>query len=371
MHDPERLVRIINNELHVEHGIRNAYKDLCGKLTMHDIFTTDSVYISARRCARGFKHKRDTQVFMQSPWENSYILCRKVLSGRFRPEYYKQREINERGKLRVIRPPKFECKVVQKVLCDYVVRPTLEPRMIYSNYASVRGKGTSKMYEDVHKAVNRAVGRNIGDLIVMIDFSKYFANIDLDILFAILGRYIRDQKLLDLIRMFSPGDFGLSLGNELSQVPASFFPSRIDHRIKDEMRIRDYFRYMDDSLAIVKRDRCEEYLSVLREEAERLGIIINDDKIIIREVGKPFVFCKERFLFDRNKGRYYRIQNPRIARCERKKLKSFRRKLDAGQMTIRHIERQYKGVRGMISSHPNTIKTIRELDALYNSLFSE
>ena len=29
MHDPERLVRIINNDLHVEHGIRNAYKDLC------------------------------------------------------------------------------------------------------------------------------------------------------------------------------------------------------------------------------------------------------------------------------------------------------------------------------------------------------
>lgn len=99
--------------------------------------------------------------------------------------------------------------------------------------------------------------------------------------------------------------------------------------------------------------------------------MINDNKIRIVSVGEPFVFCKERYLFDRNNTRYYRIQNPRIARCERHKLKSFKRKLDTGEMTIDSIHRQYKGVHGMIKSHPNNKKKIRELDALYESLFGE
>ena len=371
VYDPERLIRIIDFEIRNESGVKNAYSKYCGLLTIEDLFTTDTVYVSARRCARGFKHKRDTQAFMQSAWENSYILCRKVLEGRFKPGYYKERVINERGKLRVIRPPKFEWKVVQKVLCDYVVRPALECRMITSNYASIRGRGASKLYEDVYQSISRALRRDNDEVIVMIDFSKYFANIDLDILFSELSRYIRDEKVLELIRSFSPGEYGLSLGNELSQVPASFFPSKIDHMVKDEMGIKDYFRYMDDSLTVIKRDFTDEFLKRVRRKADELGIVINDNKIRIVSVGEPFVFCKERYLFDGSNNRYYRIQNPRIARCERHKLKSFKRKLDAGEMTIDSIHRQYKGVRGMIKSHPNNKKKIRELDALYESLFGE
>ena len=371
VYDPDRLIRIIDAELKSEHKLKNAYSNYCGNLTLEDLFTTDTVYVSARRCARGFKHKRDTQAFMQSAWENSYILCRKVLNGKFKPEYYREREINERGKLRLIRPPKFECKVVQKVLCDYVVRPALECRMITSNYASIRGRGAYKLYNDVYKSLQAAIARNRNEVIVMIDFSKYFANINLEILFRELSRYINEEKVIELIRAFSPGEYGLSLGNELSQVPASFFPSKIDHMVKDEMGIKDYFRYMDDSLAIIKNDFTVEYLDRVRKKADDLGIKINNDKIRVVKVGDPFVFCKERFLFDRRNNRYYRIQNPRIARCERHKLKSFRRKLDDGEMSMERIQRQYKGVRGMIKSHPNNRLKLKELDALYESLFGE
>ena len=371
VYDPERLIDMISIETRNETGIRNAYSDFCGDLTIEDLFTTDTMYVSASRCARGFRHKRDTQAFMKSVWMNSYLLSQKVKAGKFRTAYYSERVINERGKLRVIKPPTFECKVVQKVLCDYVVRPALEPRMITHNYASIRGRGASKLYEDVYRSIIRAAGRGGSEVIVMIDFSKYFANIDLDILFREMSRYIRNEKVLGLIRMFSPGDYGLSLGNELSQVPASFFPSKIDHMVKDEMGIRDYFRYMDDSLAIISEDRVPEYLERFRRKAEELKIIINDDKIQIVRVGEPFTFCKERFLIDRQKGGYYRLQNPRIARTERRKLRSFKQKLDSGEISLPKIRIQYRGVRGMIRSHPNTAETVRGLDSLYEKLFGE
>ena len=69
--------------------------------------------------------------------------------GKFVPKYYAKRTIIERGKAREIVPPTFECKVVQKVFCEYVLRQLFEHKMIRSNYASIKGRGTTQLYEDV------------------------------------------------------------------------------------------------------------------------------------------------------------------------------------------------------------------------------
>lgn len=71
--------------------------------------------------------KNDTRFYVDSCYVNYLLLRDKVLSGKFKPRYYRTRLIKERGKEMVITPPTFETKVVQKVLCDYLIRPILEP----------------------------------------------------------------------------------------------------------------------------------------------------------------------------------------------------------------------------------------------------
>lgn len=304
-------------------------------------------------CASGFQRRKDTFAFMKSAWRNSYLLCQKVLNHTFRAQYYPQKEIVERGKKRLIKPPTFECKVVQKVLCDYIIRPILEPVMIQNTYAGIRGRGTSKMYENLLYQLNR-YGKK-GNVIVMTDFANYFASIPNARLEEELRKYIKDQRILDVFRLFCPEDIGLSLGNESSQLPASFYPSMIDHKMKDQLGCKCYQRYSDDILFLAEDETSAmEILKIIQINSGKLGLRIKEEKIQVIPYGKDFIFCKERYLWNGNM--YYRIMNPAIARNEVRKLHSFHFKYHQQK------KEQYQSVIGCIRSHPNTYHTVQRLE---------
>lgn len=362
MFDHIRLTTDIDREFEEDLRLFGAYGKLCGFLTLEMLFTTDSVYCAACRCASGFMGKADTWYFMRDAWENSRGLCGRVLAGKYKPKYYKSRTIRERGKERVIRPPAFECKVVQKVLCDYLVRPLLEMKMVSTCYASVKGRGTDKMYEDILDELNRRVRYGMDFSVATADFVGYFAGIDTGILIRILSRYIRDGRIVRLVNLFSPDDMGLSLGNEMSQIPASFFPSLIDHEMKDRYGIPLY-RYMDDSLAVVDAGKEDWYISTYQTLAGTLRLECPDRKFSVYPAGKSFVFCKERFAWNGKAGRYDRLINPKIVSNERRKLKAFEKKIRDGVMEPEDALLQYGGVIGSIKRHPHTYMTVQELEA--------
>ena len=360
MYSTGKLIGITDWELYNETGRRNLWEAACGSLTLEDLFTTDTVYASARHAASGFMNKKDTFVFMQDIWSNSLKLKEKVLSGKFRPEYYPQKVIMERGKQRIIKPPTFACKVVQKVICDYMIRPLFEPLMIDTSYASVKGRGTHQMYVDIETALNRK--DLAGYSIVTGDYSNYFGNISIDYLMEeIFAPGIKDKRILDIIRMFSPDEYGLSLGNELSQIPASYLPSKFDHYVKDELGY-PYFRFMDDCLAIVPKEKTDEYIQKYMEYADQIHSVTSMEKIRVAEYGKPFQFCKELFLWDKKKKRYYTLPNPKLEANERRKLKKMKENCKNGIIPEKHILSQYRSVVGGLANRPNTWKIRKRLE---------
>lgn len=375
MFNQKKLIETIDREMTfgdvqvIPNGktIKHIYEKYCGMLTLEDLFTTDAVYVAAIRCSSGFMHKADTQAFMTKPWQNAYKLCQRVLGGRFKPRYYTERVIDERGKLRTIKPPTFKCKVVQKVLCDYLIRPLLEPKMVQTNYASITDRGADKMYADIEAALNHAARQGKKFSVVTADFSNYFASIRVSLLMEMLGRYIKDERVLTLINSFSPDEYGLSLGNELSQIPASWFPSVIDHTLKDKHHLV-YFRYMDDSLALVPEGMERGYIKSYQALAAKLELKCGREKFKVAPMGKSFTFCKERFVWNEQDKKYNRMINPKIASNERRKIKAFEKKIQNGEMTAEDALLQYKGVRGFVAHHPHTDTILKELDALADNI---
>ena len=194
--------------------------------------------------------------------------------------YYRTHEINERGKKRTIQPPTFTCKVVQKVLCDYLIRPLLEPKMISTSYASLQWRGTTKMHEDICEALNRKIMHGEAFSIILFDDRNYFGSIVIGILMEQLSRYISDARILDLFRSFCPDEIGLSLGNEVSQIPASWFPSKIDHLFKDYLGL-PIFRYMDDTLLVCEQGKEESMIKLFQRQSEKLHLSCPDEKMQI------------------------------------------------------------------------------------------
>lgn len=94
--------------------------------------------------------------------------------------------------------------------------------------------------------------------ILKMDVRKYFQNINKDILYSIICRKIKDSKLLWLLReiIFSNdgenNKTGIAIGNYTSQIFANIYLNEVDQYIKHNLKIKYYFRYMDDSVILVK-----------------------------------------------------------------------------------------------------------------------
>lgn len=363
----EKNIKKIDSELKEKYLIDEAYRNYIKYIKFEDLFTTINIYISAMRCASGFRKRNDTQKFLKAPWLNSYKLCKSILEGTFKPKYYRTKCIMERGKVREIKPPVFESKIVQKLLCDWLIRPLLEPEMINTSYASIKGKGTDKIYKDVLRAINSEVN-NKSAYIVMTDFKGYFSTIDVNLLEVMLNERIEDKRIVNLIMKFSTKE-GLSLGNELSQIPASFYPTSIDKKIKENISTGHYFRYMDDTLFIAKNKiEADKIINIFKLDTNKLKLILKKPEIIT--IKNNFVFCKERFLFDKRNNKYFRLCNKEIFNREKRKLRYFKEKLKNETMKMENINKQYKCVRNSIVQRKNAKESLKRLDIYYNNLFA-
>lgn len=174
--------------------------------------------------------------------ENELIyLQQKLFAMAYKPEPYRYFMIYE-PKEREISIAGFTDRIVHHALIN-ILEPIYEPMFIDQSYATRKNKGQ-------HKAVFQAqkyLKNNYWFL--KCDIRKYFYSIDHEILLNIIGKHIKDIRLMDVIaKIFAnAGDNkGLPIGNLTSQFFANVYLNGFDHYVKRELKAKNYLRYMDD-----------------------------------------------------------------------------------------------------------------------------
>lgn len=81
---------------------------------------------------------------------------------------------------------------------------------------------------------------------IMNILGKFYPSIDHDVLKAIIRRKIKCKDTLALLDTIIDSTDGVPIGNYLSQYFANLMLAYFDHWIKEEKRVRYYFRYADD-----------------------------------------------------------------------------------------------------------------------------
>ena len=157
--------------------------------------------------------------------------------------------------------------------------------------------------------------------ILKMDIRKYFQNIDKDILMNILKRKVKEEKLVKLLEKIvysNSGKKGLPIGNYTSQIFANIYLNEIDQYIKHELKVKYYFRYMDDSILFVKTkkeaiellEKIKNYLKIkleleLNDKTQIFksdqgvnfcGYKINEYRLKLRDRGKKAIKQKVRYL---------------------------------------------------------------------------
>ena len=88
-------------------------------------------------------------------------------------------------------------KLINHVIADKILLPTLDNSLIDMNVATRIGKGTHYGIRYLKKYLNELKGETIYAL--KFDISKYFYSIDHDILFDLLKKKIKDKDALDIL----------------------------------------------------------------------------------------------------------------------------------------------------------------------------
>lgn len=223
-------------------------------------------------------------------------------------------------KYRIIMSELMYDKIVNHLISKYVLIPTLSRKLIEQNVATRTGKGSKEGIRYMKKYIN-SIKENYDNIYILkCDISKYFYNIDHEILINKLSHenfdkdilrvliniisstnndyindlidssisrevsHLEDMNIYDLeakkkqlysLPRYRKGK-GLPIGNETSQLLAIYYLNELDHYIKEQLHIKYYIRYMDDFILIHHdKEYLKKCLNLINKKLSYLKLSLN------------------------------------------------------------------------------------------------
>lgn len=337
-----------------------------------------SAHLDARR---GVMWKASVARYDAHMIEYALRQSKELKNGRFKTTGYNEFPVMERGKRRQVHSIKhYSERVVRRSFCMKCFVPILSSNLIYDNGASIKGRGTSHAAGRTEALLHRYFRQNGSNdgYVIVVDFKNFFGNILHKPLFEMIDKYILDPRVNAIAKLFvtSTDEYrpveergrGVFIGPEDSQIFAVAFPNDIDHKIKDQWRVKSFVRYMDDSYLIFRTlEEARKYMELLRAEYRAKGIVINPKKTQIVKLSKGFTFLKTKY-FLTDSGKLIRKPDHKSITMARRRLKGQKRLVQAGKITVKQVEQSYMSARGSLATR-DAWRTIHGLDQLFFSLF--
>lgn len=225
------------------------------------IVSIENIRLADKR-ARAHKAKNyGIRLFDENYEANIIELQRELESGEYRTGEYEVFKIYK-PKEREIARLQYRHRVVHHAIMN-IMEPIWVETFTANSYSCIKGRGIHKCLHDVRKAMKDVEGTKY---CLKIDIKKFYPSINREKLIEIIGRKIKCKKTMDLHRevIFSaPNEIGVPIGNYLSQFYANLYLTYFDHWIKEEKRVKHYFRYCDD-MVIFAEDKSKLH-ELLRE----------------------------------------------------------------------------------------------------------
>lgn len=228
--------------------IRNKYDK---ELTYENLM---KAHLESRK---GKNIRREIILFNLKQEEYIMWLYEKLKTGTYKHSGYTTFYVTE-PKVRLIEKSAYIDRIVHRWYVDNFMKEYFIKTFINTSYACLKDKGMHKACIDVQNTMKHCKRIWNNYYIIKMDVAKYFKNIDKTILYSILQRKIKDKKLLWLTReiLYSNGiEKGLPIGNYTSQCFANIYLNELDQYAKNTLKLKYYFRYMDDIIVMIKNKK--------------------------------------------------------------------------------------------------------------------
>lgn len=361
------------------------------------VFTIQNLKKSLQKRRKGVTWKGNVQRFLF----HAVLELKRLKDGLLRGELKVDKSIrlivlHERGKLRKVHAVMIDCRTVQGCLCDSSLIPLTKHKLIRDNPASVKGRG-------ITDARNRLVlffcelAKKHGDqfFLMTTDFKSFFDSIRHQDCLKVLRESQADLWIqglgMKINRMYQESELdqipnsderakrkyllehnrgvGLTLGSQESQIMAVLVPSPLDHAVKEGANsLRAYERYMDDTLSgHHRKDKLKDVGRTIQKEAAKKGLRLNPRKTIITKASKGIRFLQIHYWVTNTGHLVKELGRQSIVRM-RRKLKKFKKRVDAGKMKMDSVFTSFMSWFGN-GHYSDSYKSRKKMLNLYNRLF--
>ena len=152
-------------------------------------------------------------------------------------------KIYEPKEREIYRLPYYPDRIAHHALMN-ILEPIWVKIFISHTYSCISGRGIHKCAKDLKKVLRKDVSGT--KYCLKLDVKKFYPSIDHNILKSIVRRKIKDKKLLVILDEIIDSSNGVPIGNYLSQFFANLYLTYFDHWLKEECKVKYYFRYADD-----------------------------------------------------------------------------------------------------------------------------
>lgn len=337
------------------------------------VFTPDHLYEACKKTRRKVSWKPETQKYVLLSAANLHKLHRTMINGKFHSAGFREFDLVERGKLRHIKAVCFEERIAQRCLCDYSLAPILLRGLIYDNGACIEKKGYTFAQKRCKRHLAEYVRKHGTEgYVLTFDFKSFFENIPHEGIENLIRKNFSDPKIIDLLLYLVKlnGSKGLGLGSQISQILAQVYPSKLDHYIKEQLKIKYYARYNDDGYLIhPSKEYLKTCLKKIKKICDELGIILHPTKVRLTKLSKGFVFLKARY-FVTSTGKIIRKPARESVIKQRRKMKKMAQLVLAGKISQEDFETSYQSHRAYMDGF-DAYKTRCSEDTLFRKLLHE
>ena len=242
-------------------------------------------------------------------------LVKRIHTNSFKPQSKKEVLIPKaNGRKRPIAISCFEDKLIESVL-GKILNSLYEPLFIRNSF----GFRPQKSAHNAVEAIYYSLKDNKRSFVVEIDFANFFNSISHEILLKLLGKRIKDRRLLNLIERFlkvgileQSGNITIStVGTPQGSIMSPILANVYLHYVLDVWFLRNYasysniiVRYADDAVFLFsKQEKADLFMKDLIKRIKPFKLSLNMDKTIISDMHKnknnDFTFLSFTFYWGR------------------------------------------------------------------------
>jgi RNA-directed DNA polymerase len=209
---------------------------------------------------------------------NLFILQDKLISKTYQTSRYDIFNVFEPKERTVYRLPYFPDRITHHAIMN-LLEPIFVSAFTADTYSCIKNRGIHALLYKLNADLKDLDGTQY---CLKFDIKKFYPSIDHDVMKGLLRRKFKDHDLLWLLDEIIDSAPGLPIGNYLSQYLANFYLSYFDHWIKEQKRVRYYYRYADD-IVILHSDK-----ATLHALLAEIKTYLHDLKLEVKETHQVF-----------------------------------------------------------------------------------